>query len=193
MTTRLATSLVTLRTQIDEAFPDRSTVSDGWIGDPAHATRPSHHNPNALGVVCAIDLTDDPEHGADMAAITEAIRVSRDERVTYVIFSGRMFSSYDSSTGRKAWEWGPYTGINAHEAHAHISSADPANYDDDEWWQIGEEIPVTKEELRKIIREEVRAIVAEERKVLAVGKTQKNYDPDKVNLRVVAEKGKASP
>jgi hypothetical protein len=186
---RLAGCLETLRTQIDEAFPDRSKVSDGWIGDPAHAARNSHHNPNAADVVCAIDLTDDPEHGADMATITEAIRKSRDPRVTYVIFSGRMYSSYNSSTGRKAWEWGPYTGINAHEAHAHISSADPANYDNDDWWQIGEEIPVTKDELRKIIREEVRAIVAEERKILAVGRSQKNYDPEKVNLKAAITKG----
>lgn len=38
--------LQNLRRQLDEAFPNRDRTSDGGIGDAAHRTRPSGHNPD---------------------------------------------------------------------------------------------------------------------------------------------------
>jgi len=35
-----------LREQFDDTFADRDRRSDGWIGDPRHASRPSDHNPD---------------------------------------------------------------------------------------------------------------------------------------------------
>ncbi|MQB02542.1 MAG: hypothetical protein GEU78_20460, partial [Actinobacteria bacterium] len=80
MAWRVARSLLTLRDQVDAAAPNRSKRSDGTIGDAAHASRSSDHNPwvkdGATGVVTAIDLTHDPAGGANMHTISEALRTS---------------------------------------------------------------------------------------------------------------------
>lgn len=130
-----------LRDQIDEAAPGRSKKSDGSIGDAAHRLRSSEHNPesppapgNPDNQVDARDFTHDPKHGADMGEIAEAIRLSRDRRVSYVIFHGRMFSSY-STPSRKAWEWGPYRGSDPHDEHMHISVNDQ-HHDETQDWTI---------------------------------------------------------
>lgn len=183
MSWRLAESLVTFREQVDKEWPNRSKVSDGSIGDPAHSSRESDHNPNELGIVCAIDVTHDPAKGADMKDVSEALRENKDPRIKYVIFQGRMFSSYSSSTFQ-AWIWRPYSGVNAHSQHMHLSVH--GNYDNSAEWRLQEggwfEM-ASKEDLRKIIREEIEKEVRRAQRELAVGKTQKSYDPDKVNLK----------
>lgn len=131
-----------LRSQVDEAAPKRRRDSDGFKGDDAHAARTSDHNPeeppppgNPHNQVDAVDLTHDPANGADMGVVTESIRRSRDRRVKFVIFNGRMFASY-ARIGRKAWEWGPYDGSDRHEGHAHISVNDE-HHDETQNWEIG--------------------------------------------------------
>jgi hypothetical protein len=131
-----------LRSQVDAAAPGRRKGSDGIVGDLSHQSRTSDHNPehpppagNPDNQVDAIDLTHDPERGADMAVITEAIRRSKDRRVRYVIFRKRIFSSY-AVNGRKAWEWGPYDGSDPHDKHAHVSVND-AHHDETQDWEIG--------------------------------------------------------
>ena len=55
------------------------------------------------------------------------------------IHNRRMFASY-SKTHRAAWEWGPYSGTNAHLSHMHLSvSKSKALYDDGAPWPIGED------------------------------------------------------
>lgn len=134
--------ILRLRWQVDQAAPKRNRGSDGVKGDKAHAGRTSDHNPehpapagNPDFQVDAVDLTHDPASGADMAVVTESIRLSRDRRVRYVIFNRRIFSSY-AANGRKAWEWGPYDGSDGHEGHAHISVNDQ-HHDETQDWQIG--------------------------------------------------------
>lgn len=135
-------SLLTLKSQIDAAFPGRLRGADGTIGDTAHAGTTSDHNPivyAALGstpVVTALDITSDPAHGVDCGAVTEAIRLSRDVRVKYVIWSRRMFSSY-ASNGVAAWTWRPYSGSDPHTNHFHISVQPTVAADDRRLWTIG--------------------------------------------------------
>lgn len=135
MSWRLAKSLGVLGGQVDQLAPNRSKRSDGTIGDTAHAARRSDHNPDEQGIVRARDITHDPDKGADMRKVTEQLRISKDARIKYVIFDGRMFSSYSNSR-RQAWEWGEYTGSNPHKSHAHISVVPTATADQIDRWAI---------------------------------------------------------
>jgi hypothetical protein len=134
---RLAKCLELLRAQVNQLAPNRSRVSDmkrpttekvkgGSIGDLAHSQKSSDHNPNARGIVCALDITHDPAHGCDAGVIAEALRVSQDSRIKYVIYASRIFSA---TVDR--WRWRPYTGSNPHTAHVHISV-----YDEEADWKL---------------------------------------------------------
>lgn len=117
MAWRLAKALEKLRQQMNEASPQRSRKSDGTIGDVAHQKAgTSDHLPNATGVVTALDITNDPENGCDAKEIAENLRWARDHRIKYVIFARQIFSSLI-----KPWVWRPYTGINPHATHVHVS------------------------------------------------------------------------
>jgi murein L,D-transpeptidase YcbB/YkuD len=136
MTWRLAKSLETLRAQINEAAPKRSKASDGTIGDAAHSSRSSDHNPwvkdAGVGVVTALDITHDPRNGVDCDAIAEALKASRDLRIKYVIWNRRIW------TPAKAQAWRSYTGANPHDKHVHISVVATKNrYDDTKPWAWG--------------------------------------------------------
>ena len=108
-----------LREQIDDSFPDRDRKSDGWIGDAKHSNRKSDHNPDkANGIVRAIDVDKDfdsrPSTGAYLAdQIRECAK--RDKRIKYVIYSGKIASA------KSFWRFRPYSGINRHDKHIHIS------------------------------------------------------------------------
>lgn len=192
MSWRVAKSLDRLLVQLNEAAPKRSKISDGSIGDADHANRSSDHNPwCGPGVVTARDFTHDPDNGANMHKIAEEIRQSKDDRVKYVIWDKRMFSSYPTST-HAAWEWRPYSGVNLHTAHMHVSVNCGRRMDNERDWKIGGDWSdmATKEEIKSAVEEVVSAAearikkeVAAQRKILAVGKTQKGYDPDKVNVK----------
>lgn len=124
MSYREAKATAKLLKQINRKFPNRDKSSDGWIGDPAHATRDSDHNPwvkddDGVGVVTARDFTHDPKN-VDMGKVSERLRLSRDKRIKYVIFNGRMFSSYATSQ-YPSFTWRPYSGTNPHRTHMHLS------------------------------------------------------------------------
>ena len=140
MSWRLAKSLEALRLQIDAASPRRSKASDGSIGDAAHASRASDHNPwvkdGKTGVVTAIDITHDPRNGVDGDSIAAALKGSRDKRIKYVIWNKRIWNP------EKGPDWRPYTGSNPHDKHIHISVAvDKPRYDDPRPWQWGGAMP----------------------------------------------------
>jgi hypothetical protein len=110
-----------LRLQVDDSYPDRDRTSDGWIGDTRHQARPSDHNPDAEGIVRAIDIDRDlsgkakPDLMPDLADQLRLCAKRGDKRISYIIFDGRIASF------KKAWAWRPYTGINKHNHHCHIS------------------------------------------------------------------------
>lgn len=128
MAWRLAKSLETLRTQLNHAYPNRSKVSDGTIGDAAHSATVSQHNPNKAGVVTAMDITHDPAHGVDGQALAD--QLIQDPRAWYVIFNNRIRFG--------GGNWQRYNGSNPHTKHVHLSVAqDPALYDNANKWEIG--------------------------------------------------------
>ncbi len=131
MSWRLAKGLIQLRQQINEAFPDRDKSSDGSIGDAAHRNRVSDHNPNAAGVVTAIDIDRDFNDGHDGRELVSALVAARDPRIKYVIFERQISVTGDIT------RWKPYHGQNAHNHHVHISiSATKTLYDDPRPWNL---------------------------------------------------------
>lgn len=137
---RAANSLLKLRDQVNARAPRRNKASDGTIGDRAHCQRNSDHNPwvrdGSIGVVTAIDITQDPTGGCDVNTIVEAIRASRDSRVKYIIWNRRIANSA-AIGGTDPWQWRPYTGANPHTRHMHLSvKPDKANYDSTAAWAI---------------------------------------------------------
>jgi hypothetical protein len=147
MAWRLAESLVVLRNQIDAMAPRRSKASDGTIGDAAHGSRCSRHNPNDFGVVTALDITHDPARGCDIHAIADHVRRFPHPELSYLISLGRIAGR---STG---WAWHRYTGSNPHNIHVHFgvgqgSDCDPQPpYDSPAPWNIGVWIPPPEDDM----------------------------------------------
>lgn len=138
MAWRLAESLKVLREQVNEEFMTRSKAADGTIGDEAHASRSSDHNPwvrdGSQGIVTALDLTHDPASGFDSYRFAESLIANRDSRVKYII-SNRKIVSGDA--GPKPWVWRAYTGKNPHNHHVHVSvKSDKAFYDNKAKWEF---------------------------------------------------------
>jgi len=137
---RVARSLLVLRDQVNQAAPNRAKGNDGTIGDAAHQSRSSDHNPwvkdGAVGVVTAMDITHDPEHGCDAGILAESIRTSQDTRVKYVIWN-RQIANHEALDGAQMWAWRPYHGTNPHDHHVHVSVlSDKAAYDATQPWSI---------------------------------------------------------
>jgi len=109
-----------LREQIDDSFPDRDRKSDGWIGDARHQRAgTSDHLPDKVnGYVRAIDVDKDLDSRSSTGAyLADQIRIcaKRDKRIKYVIYSGKIASA------KSLWRFRPYSGINRHDKHIHIS------------------------------------------------------------------------
>lgn len=116
-----------LREQVDDAFPGRDRVSDGWIGDTRHAARPSDHNPTAEGIVRAIDIDSDlRDHKSAAYDLADQLRLlaRRDKRISYIIFDGKI-ASY-----KRNYKWRRYTGLNPHRSHLHVSFTPQGDNDD---------------------------------------------------------------
>lgn len=126
---RLVAAGVTLRRQVDQAFPKRDRRSDGWIGDKAHQARQSDHNPDGRGWVHALDIDADlygpkrPGVGRDTAwvladQLREYARRKRpgSERLKYIVYRDQICSGTYSNT---FWTWrGKGYG---HTSHIHVS------------------------------------------------------------------------
>lgn len=113
----LIRGLAVLRAEFDAVNPHRDHASDGWIGDQAHLLRISDHNPDASGVVHAIDVD---VNGVPMAKIVafivERCRSGAETRLQYVIYRRVIWS--------RSWGWTAraYIGLDPHTGHVHFSS-----------------------------------------------------------------------
>lgn len=126
MTWRMARSLDVLLNEVNKSAPNRDKASDGGIGDAAHASRDSDHNPwvkdkKGVGVVRARDFDDDPAGGMSAAKLADYLASQLGIHPAlgpgaYVIWNRRIIS-----TNRLREDWRPYNGVNAHRAHVHVS------------------------------------------------------------------------
>jgi len=137
---RVADALQKLNEQV-RAYAPRSvppaTPVTAWgsIADDEHSSSSDHypHFYSALGtiaVVCARDFPHAPALGLDGGVVTEALRISRDSRIGYLIFNRRI-------TGpNHGWRWEDYDGSDPHDTHFHVSSVHTAAADDTRPWAL---------------------------------------------------------
>ena len=121
---RLVAGGVTLRNQINKRWPKRDKRSDGWIGDKAHVSRESDHNPDARGLVHALDIDKDldpkdpdaAQRLANQIVAYAASGIPGANRIKYVVFNDQIASgTYPTSM----WKWrGSGYG---HMHHIHVS------------------------------------------------------------------------
>lgn len=121
---RLVAGGVTLRNQINKRWPRRDKRSDGWIGDKAHVSRQSDHNPDAQGLVHALDIDaelDPKDPGAAQRLANQIVAYAASgipgaNRIKYVVFNDQIASgTYPTSM----WKWrGSGYG---HMHHIHVS------------------------------------------------------------------------
>ncbi len=128
----LVPSLVKLREEFNLLAPLRDRTSDGAIGDQAHASGASDHNPDETGntpysdadrinEVHAIDIDADLRIGSgwDMTRCVKTIvlrhRTGLDNRLQNVIWNRTIWSD--------SWGWTAraYYGANPHDKHSHFS------------------------------------------------------------------------
>jgi hypothetical protein len=129
-----------LRREINAAWPNRDKTSDGWIGDTAHAARPSDHNPDPkTGVVRALDIDRDLDLKNKTASweLAERLRImaatgADKGRISYLIHMGKICSARRDASGRK-WRWRDYTGPNKHFGHMHVSFTKAGDTDGSTW------------------------------------------------------------
>lgn len=102
-------------------WPKREKASDGLLPSAAHV----YQNPNSdHNSGFAVDITHDPYSGPDCASLY--IKLRDDERVKYLIFSGKIWSK---EKGNKT-----YTGPNKHNKHLHISIKEEYGDDTAPWF-----------------------------------------------------------
>jgi len=129
---RIAKALDTLRRQVQTEFPTAPKAEFGWIGDTRHQARKSDHNPNASGVVLALDIPHCPEIGLNTYVLADYMKQHPDSRCRYIISNGRIWNPSISP------KWRPYRGANKHDHHMHVSVAPrPALYDNPSQWDLG--------------------------------------------------------
>lgn len=143
-TYRVAESLLKLRDQINDAYPNRNKGSDGTIGDEAHQAEgtSSDHNPfvkdrDGVGVVRALDITHDPANGVDTYAMADRLRASGDRRISYGISRGRIYfgaGNPNAANRLPLYTWRAFDG-DPHNDHMHVSVSKTQDvYDNDRPW-----------------------------------------------------------
>lgn len=165
----VAGALEQLLAQLNALAPNRSKASDGAIGDAAHATRDSDHNPWLViagqPYVSARDFTHDPAGGLAGGWLAECLAAGRDPRIKYVIWDRRIMAG---AGGPAPWTWRPYSGLNAHQHHVHVSVVADARALVRTAWRLKPSaltgvgaIPIVRQEDADVISPELEQMIRE--------------------------------
>jgi hypothetical protein len=125
--------LVRLRSEFNTIAPTRDHASDGSIGDAAHQSEVSDHNPDETGSVPihdadhvnevhAIDVDDDlRQSDLTMEKVVQFLlgrcRSGTEKRLRYIIYNRRIWEASND------WRQRTYTGSSPHTEHAHFSAS----------------------------------------------------------------------
>lgn len=129
-----------LRRQVNARFPKRDKASDGWIGDRAHQSRKSDHNPDAKNWVHALDIDENMGKAGKWRNGLTARRLANQlikyartdlpgaDRVKYVVYEEQIASGTYKHT------WWRFRGKGyGHTQHIHVSFTEAAQKDDQLW------------------------------------------------------------
>ncbi|MFI5891755.1 hypothetical protein ACIA5D_16745 [Actinoplanes sp. NPDC051513] len=125
--------LKALFAEFDRIAPSRDHASDGSIGDSAHQSTVSDHNPDETGAVPihdadhvnevhAIDVDNNlRESDLTMEKVVQFLlgrcRSGAEKRLRYIIYNRRIWSASSD------WVQKTYTGASPHTEHAHFSAS----------------------------------------------------------------------
>lgn len=161
----LTKNLQAFRDQMNLYFPNRDKASDGSIGDAAHASGTSGHNPDdsaydnaewdndsdTKSEVRAIDVDDDlrDSNGVTMEDVLQhLLRLAKSDPkfpIRYMIYNKRIFSS------TSGWVQKAYTGSSPHTEHLHLSGAYSDAADENVYnYRLDELVALTTEEITAI-------------------------------------------
>lgn len=122
---RLNKFLTTYREAVNQKYPRRTKLSDGTIGNQAHAVTASEHNPDADGSVDAWDLdvnlfgsSTPTGTSTEIIEMTKVlVEFQRQPQAQLWIFR-RQIANRDIDN----WRVRPYPGPSPHDHHAHLQS-----------------------------------------------------------------------
>lgn len=117
-------ALTKFRQEVNERWPNRDKTSDGTIGDAAHQSTSSDHNPDSDGSVDAWDMDVD---GVDVWKCINA--ALKHEAIQYVIYDRRITSR---SWGLGVWRY--YDGPNPHDKHVHFNTRSSHENSTNQWF-----------------------------------------------------------
>jgi hypothetical protein len=140
-------SLARLVADFRTAFPAKDRSSDGSIGDAAHQTETSGHNPDdtagsraeysdadSKAEVRAVDVDSDlrDPRGVTMQQVIDRMLLTPADlrRLRYIIYNRRIWSR---NTG---WQPRAYTGSSPHTEHAHFSGDPDTDEDNAPWTSV---------------------------------------------------------
>lgn len=119
--------------EFNEIAPERDKASDGAVGDTAHQSSTSDHNPDETGSVPIHDVDRTNEvHAIDVDAdlresdltmervvqfLLGRCRSGSEKRLRYIIFNRRIWSASSD------WVRKTYAGASPHTEHAHFSAS----------------------------------------------------------------------
>ena len=135
---RVARSLDVLLAELNALYPHRDKTSDGSIGDASHAQTNSKHNPGPDGIVEARDFDEGIAAGESplWPFVNHLLVLARTNAHpamgpgAHMIYEGRIWSDV------RGWVERPYTGVNAHQHHAHVAVADGPGKDSTQSWGL---------------------------------------------------------